>query len=127
MQSSTDSVSQICRTILIVEDDHSIRETLKDLLESEGFSVVTAENGLEGVERIKQYPHTCLVLLDMMMPIMDGREFLDVIQADPEVSHIPVLVVSATVTSETSRGAQGVIKKPIELDFLLKMINEHAA
>src|SRR4051812_46327475 len=63
--------------ILIVEDDVDIRDSLRQLLEDEGFSVLTAGNGREGLERLKSMSQPCLILLDLLMPVMDGREFLD--------------------------------------------------
>jgi CheY-like chemotaxis protein len=61
-------------TILVVEDDFSIRETLVEVLELVDYKVVTASNGKEGIEKLQQGLKPCLVLLDMMMPVMGGRE-----------------------------------------------------
>jgi CheY-like chemotaxis protein len=61
-----------CKHILVIEDDTDLRETLKDLLEMEGFNVVTASNGWEGLRQIEQNGQPCLILLDLMMPMRNG-------------------------------------------------------
>jgi CheY-like chemotaxis protein len=109
-------------SILIVEDDRSIRETLKDALESEGYHVVTAVNGKDGLEKIKLLPHPALVLLDMLMPIMDGRAFLDAVLADHDLAPIPVIIVSADTDEKNKMGAKNYMKKPADLNLLLQWI-----
>ncbi len=114
-------------TILVVEDDFSIRETMREALESEGYHVLTAQNGSEGLEKIRHVPKPCLVLIDMMMPIMNGREFLDVVLADSYLAAIPVLVVSAIANADNTRGAKAYIKKPLDLDLLLQLVAKYAS
>jgi CheY-like chemotaxis protein len=113
------------KTILVVEDDHGIREALKEVLESDDYRVVTAENGKEGLEVLKSEPSTGLVLLDMMMPVMNGREFLAAIKSDEALPPVPVIVVSANANLESTLGAVGFIKKPADIDLLLAMVAEH--
>ncbi len=115
------------KTILVVEDDFSIRESLKIALELEGYKVITAENGKIALELIKQEPKPCLVLLDMMMPMMSGREFLDQVLADSVLAPIPVFVVSAVADQQKSEGAIGFMKKPADLDLLLKFVAQHTS
>lgn len=117
-------MSEKIKTILVVEDDFSIRETIAEALESEGYGVAVAVNGAEGLQRMRELPKPCLVLLDMMMPLMGGREFLDAILTDAHLAPIPVLVVSAIADSQNTRGAAGFIKKPPDLDLLLKMVEQ---
>jgi two-component system chemotaxis response regulator CheY len=112
-------------SILIVEDDLSIRETLKDALESEGYRVVTAVNGKDGLEKIKLLPHPSLVLLDMLMPIMDGRAFLDAVLADHDLAPIPVIIVSADIEEKNKIGAKNYMKKPADLNLLLQWIDAY--
>lgn len=119
-------MTRAVQTILVVEDDLNIRETVKDALESEGYFVVTASNGKEGLTCVKQVPKPCLVLLDMMMPLMSGREFLDAILADSMLAPIPVLVVSAIADPQNTRGAVGFLKKPPDLELLLKLVAQFA-
>lgn len=114
-----------CRSVLIVEDDHDIRVALIELLESEGYTTHSASNGQEALEKLKQSSKPCLVLLDMMMPIMNGREFLDVVMEDARLAPIPVIVVSAIADKVKTHGAQGFIKKPIDIDVILDVVSEY--
>ena len=114
------------KSVLIVEDDKNIRETLRDALEMEGYIVVTAINGLDGLEKLKKIPKPSLVLLDMMMPVMDGREFLDAVLADHSLAPIPVIIVSADIDESKKLGAKAYIKKPADLDLLLKWVEMYS-
>jgi CheY-like chemotaxis protein len=114
-----------CNTVLIIEDDRSIRETLKITLEVEGFSVHVASNGQEGLALAKQIPRPCLILLDLMMPVMNGFEFLSLREKDVAIAHIPVVIVSAFPAEMTDLSAQGFVKKPINLDLLLKFVEHY--
>ena len=107
-----------CGTVLVVEDDDDIRESLKDGLENEGFAVDVARNGKEALNLLRSKESPCLVLLDMMMPVMDGRGFLDEILKDTTLSKIPICVVSATATRLDITGAIGFLKKPVDLDVV---------
>jgi CheY-like chemotaxis protein len=115
-------MSRPSRTVLVVEDDPDIAQSLSDVLASEGYSVVTAANGLEGLEALRARGEPCLILLDLMMPVMSGGEFLSVLRKDERFSTVPVVVVSAwpneaaRVTAQT----QGFVKKPVALDSLLE-------
>lgn len=117
-----------CNKILLVEDDADIRTTLKEVLELEGYDVVPAGNGKEAFDALsgmQDYP--CLILLDLMMPIMNGWEFLEAQQTEKAISDIPVVVVSAAGDKARSAKAHGFIKKPIEVDGLLRMIKQYCA
>ena len=108
--------------ILVVEDDQDIRETIKDFLEMEHYRVLTANNGSEALLVLMSGVKPSLVLLDMMMPIMGGREFLDIILKDSALAPIPVFVLSAIADSKNTEGAAGFIKKPADLEVLSKMV-----
>ena len=83
------------RRILVVEDDRDIRESLQDLLEVEGYAVTTAENGRDALEQLQRMDAPSVILLDLMMPVMSGDEFLRELRKDGALASIPVLVVSA--------------------------------
>ena len=109
-------------TILVVEDDPDITESLCDVLRSEGYAVATASNGKEGLDRLRQIDRPSLILLDLMMPVMSGAEFLAALRQDGELASIPVVIVSAW-TNESARvraQSQGFVKKPISIDALLE-------
>jgi CheY-like chemotaxis protein len=81
--------------VLVVEDDDDVREALLLLLGAEGVLAVGATHGRDAIDRIKGGFHPSLILLDLMMPVMDGERFLKVRILDPELASIPVVVVSA--------------------------------
>lgn len=114
-----------CKTILIIEDDGDIREAMKDAMELEGYSALTASNGKEGLEVLRDIQRPCLVLLDMMMPVMGGREFLNEMKQDDALIPIPVFIVSAIADKINTDGAVGFIKKPVDLDIVLKMVERY--
>lgn len=115
------------KQILVIEDDKDILEVLKDLLESEGYQVVTAENGQEGLDRLnaaRSLPG--LILVDLMMPIMDGFQFREQQKQHPKYKHIPVVVMSADGQVEQRKERVGVrvfLKKPLDMDVVLKTIS----
>ena len=114
------------KTVLIIEDDHDIRETFKQLLELEGYTVATASNGKEGIDILNKMQSPCLILLDLMMPVMNGWEFLSAQKADERLSKIPVVVVTAVgKESAESPSATGYIKKPVELEVLLETVKQY--
>lgn len=114
-----------CNSILIVEDDEDIREVIVDLLESEGYHTSTAGNGREALDLLGSIKKPCLVLLDMMMPIMNGREFLDEVMKDSRLAPLPVLVVSAIADKTNTYGSIGYLKKPIDIDVVLKVVEQY--
>ncbi len=115
--------------ILIIEDDRDILEVLTDLLESEGYAVSSANNGLEAImvlESAKYLPH--LMLVDLMMPIMNGFQFRDFQKNDSRFNHIPVVFMSADGHNEARRdliGSLMFMKKPLALDEVLDTIYSH--
>lgn len=114
-----------CKSILVVEDDDDIRSALVDLLESEGYVAQSAVNGKDALERLESTEKPCLVLLDMMMPIMNGREFLDVVMKDSNLAPIPVLIVSAVADKANTEGSVGFLKKPIDIEVVLNVVSQY--
>lgn len=117
-----------CATILIVEDDRDIREALRQALTIEGHTVVVAENGAAGLERLASAARPCLVLLDLMMPVMNGLEFLRALRSDEVLATIPVVMVTAyRELAAEARGTVGLVKKPIDLDAVLAFVNQYCS
>ena len=85
------------KSILVVDDDADIRHSLTEILVDEGYAALTAGNGSEALSLIRANHPPSLIVLDLMMPIMDGYEFLAEQQRDGELAHIPVVVVTADV------------------------------
>ncbi|MBA3395317.1 MAG: response regulator [Deltaproteobacteria bacterium] len=109
--------------VLVVEDDTDLRETLAELLAMSGYRVETAEHGRAALDNM-QTKKPCLVLLDLMMPVMDGWQVIEAMKHDPELKDIPVCVVSAQAQSAPP-GSKCVIKKPTALSALLGVVAEH--
>lgn len=118
-----------CDRILIVEDEPDLRDTLRDLLEMEGFEVVSAANGREGLARLEEGDAPCLVLLDLMMPVMDGWQFLEALRNHPDLRPpgLAIAVVSAVADMSELRDRYGctVLKKPVKVDQLLALARTH--
>ena len=108
--------------VLAVEDDNDLREFYGTLLREEGHQVRLARNGLDALHHLDWAPD--LILLDLMMPVMDGYEFLRRLRASPKGAGIPVLVLSAALPPgrATLRGAQAVLRKPFDFDRMLRTI-----
>ena len=111
------------RTVLVVDDDSAIRDSLSELLQDEGFQVATAENGQQALQFLRANNAPCLVLLDLMMPVMDGFEFIDQQRGDPTLAAIPVVVITAA-GDHRSRGVQArqVLPKPIRAETLINTV-----
>jgi CheY-like chemotaxis protein len=114
------------RTVMVVEDDHDVREVIMEILGDNGFSPLGACNGREALEVLRGSSNKpCVILLDIMMPVMDGPQFRAQQRSEPGLSDIPVVVLSAhTNVEEAARemGAAGYMKKPVHLELLLSVI-----
>lgn len=116
--------------VLVVEDDPSIRECCATLLADASYEVQTARNGMEGWQQATTTPFD-LILLDLMMPVMDGWTFLEWRRRRAALSAVPVLVVSAGSSADRDRamqaGATDVLAKPFDVDQLLDRLSTLAA
>src|SRR6266704_1344448 len=120
-----DEMNDGATTVLVVEDDFDLRDALVPILEYEGHRVVSAANGKEALERLRTMPPPSLILLDLMMPVMDGEQFRAQQLRDPALASIPVVVVSAHASAEERAallGAAGCVKKPFEIEDLLEQV-----
>jgi CheY-like chemotaxis protein len=114
------------RTILIVDDDESIRSSLADVLIDEGYAVATAADGLEALDYLRhQTPAPCLILLDLWMPRLNGQGFREQQLANRDWLSIPVVVISAAADAADRALAlqvQEFLRKPIRLEELLETV-----
>jgi CheY-like chemotaxis protein len=111
-------------SILIVEDNQDIREGLQAVLEIMGYEVATAANGREALETLTRIEPPGLILLDLMMPVMNGEEFRSKQLADPKLSQVPVVLISASSTvreKAAALGAAHAMIKPISIEALSKI------
>lgn len=114
-------VARSSAAVLVVEDEQDIRETLRDILEMEGYRVRCACNGKEALDALAEMPRPLLILLDLMMPVMSGYELLQALRANDDLASIPVTVVSA-VGDRLAEGT-AVLRKPVDLETLLHAVD----
>jgi CheY-like chemotaxis protein len=112
--------------ILVVDDDRSLREALGDGLALEGYEVVCLGDGRAALDHLNRGERPCLILLDLMMPIMDGRTFRHTMLHDPELLDIPVVVITAG-GAHVAAGvpAEAILHKPLTIDEVLAVVHEH--
>ena len=114
------------KTVLLVEDDDIVRGAMQIVLEWEGYQVASATNGQEALDILRQADPPSLVLLDLMLPVLDGWKVREAQMADPTIASIPVIVVSS-LDRNRSPDAAGHITKPFQVDELLKAVRHHQA
>jgi CheY-like chemotaxis protein len=107
--------------ILVVDDNARALRAMSELLQFEGFSVLTAQNGLDALNKMKAADHVSLVLLDLWMPVMDGWEVLRRKKGDPDLANVPVVVISAIPPVDLD-GVESVLTKPIDLNQLMETV-----
>ena len=114
-----------CGGILVVDDDPDIRDSLREVLEDEGYSVACVGNGREALEYLHRSPRPCLILLDLMMPIMDGWQFRREQKADADIAGIPLVVITATGKRPVLIDAAELVMKPLDLTQLFAAIERY--
>jgi CheY-like chemotaxis protein len=111
--------------VLLVDDDEDLRDSVRDLLQRRGYTVATAEDGAAALSKLAQMERPCIVLLDLVMPGMDGWKLLTALQADPTFAAVPVVVASAHAATHAPAGAVSVLRKPFALDELFRVVEHH--
>jgi len=115
-------------SILIVDDDADIREALGDVLTDHGYQIAAVRNGREALTYLRKGARPRLILLDVMMPVMDGLTFRREQMQDPELAQLPVLLISAGHEAGLDLQALGLtqmMRKPIDLNQLLDAVSRH--
>ena len=115
------------RSVLLIEDDESIRDTVKLALEFGHIPVAVASNGREALKLLEKMERPGLILLDMMMPVLDGWGFLEELDRLPALSRIPVVAMTASGEKADSLPVAEVVTKPLDLRALLKVANAYCA
>jgi CheY-like chemotaxis protein len=117
------------RDVLVVEDEPYLCDLVADVLEVEGHRARKASNGVDALSRVaEQKPQ--LILLDLMMPVMDGWEFLAVLRSNPEWKDIPIVIITAVydvARTQRETGAKAVITKPFDIDQLAEVVRTFSA
>ncbi len=109
--------------VLVVDDDPDILEAICDILEAEGYEVERARHGEEALERIAAR-QPAVILLDLMMPVMDGVAFAQALRLRPAVRDVPIVVISADGNPQRAAavGAAGYLAKPFDIEALLSQV-----
>jgi two-component system chemotaxis response regulator CheY len=110
--------------ILLVEDDSGIRESVAEVLELEGYHVSAVANGSDALEWLARELPPDVLLVDLVMPVMNGSELLARVKADPRLSDVPSILMTAAIPSAQSPvpAADATLPKPFELDALLDVV-----
>ena len=111
------------KTVMVVDDEEGICDTLRDLFEDEGYTVGVATNGREALALLQRLsPKPCIVILDLLMPVLDGNAVYREMKADAALMDIPVVIA----TSDPSRAPSGalIMRKPLNVDVLLDMVRK---
>jgi CheY-like chemotaxis protein len=117
-----------CIDILLAEDDEDLREAMVETLSDAGYSVEAVANGRDAIEWLEDTDHPPkLILLDLMMPIMDGWQFLEKREKTPKVASVPVVVLSASASFESTSETVAFMRKPIALKPLLAIVATYCA
>jgi CheY-like chemotaxis protein len=114
--------------ILLVDDDAPSSDALKELLEGAGYDVVCAANGRDALARLRGSDPFCVILLDIMMPVMNGYEFRDAQLKDPRLAAIPVIVITADGRAREKAlqiGTERYLQKPLSPPELLRAIGDY--
>jgi len=112
--------------ILVVEDDRALRESLRDALELEGYVAVCVENGQAALQHLATGARPCIILLDLMMPGMDGWTFRQETLKDKSLASIPVIVMTAATPARAAAvAAEVVLYKPLHMGRVMDLVQEH--
>jgi CheY-like chemotaxis protein len=115
------------KPVLIVDDDEGIRTALKISVELFGYKAYCAGNGEEALELLGTMPRPMVILLDLMMPVMDGRSFAETLGRRPGWADVPIVVLTAFAgNAETVPNARRVLSKPFDLSTLLDSLRQFA-
>ena len=111
-------------TVLVVEDEEDLREMMRDGLELNGYAVITASNGLDALGKLADIERLCLVLLDLVMPGMNGWDFFEKLRQQAQLASVPV-VVHSSVAADAPEGVTRVLQKPIVFERLISVVREY--
>lgn len=113
---------------LVIDDSRAVRAFIRPILSEMGFEVCEAGNGQEGLDRLREYPETGIVLVDWNMPIMDGLQFIQVVRADPAYRGLRIVMVTTETESDQmnramAAGADEYVMKPFSKEVLVAKLS----
>lgn len=115
--------------VMVVDDDADLRDSIIDVLEDQRYRVVGAANGKEALDLLHGHSNRpCVILLDLMMPVMDGKAFHAELMKEPALSHIPVIILSAHADIDSmlvNISVQAKLRKPVAIEPLLALVDQH--
>jgi CheY-like chemotaxis protein len=111
-------------TVLVIEDEHDLREMMRDALELNGYAVVTAENGQDALDKLSGIENLGLVILDLLMPVMNGWDFVEKMRERPELASVSV-VVHSSAPSPAPPGVTRILQKPLLFERLISVVSEY--
>jgi CheY-like chemotaxis protein len=115
------------KTILVVDDDESIRDVLRVMLEHAGYAVHVAENGERALHLLLTMPAPSVIVLDLMMPVMGGAELLGILRSYVRLADIPVILLSAReLPPDLATAGAAFVRKPFEPAELIRLVRELA-
>jgi serine/threonine protein kinase len=123
-------VAGAAHQILVVDDDPTVRQLMRLTLEQEGYAVAVAEDGLAALEQLRAGLRPEVILLDLMMPVMDGWQFLRELRHDPRLSSIPAVLITgadAAQAAALARGAAACLRKPVAPEELSSCLHQYVA
>ena len=123
-----DTLDLSCRSILVVDDDPDVRDAIAGVLSDEGYQVTSAGNGREALEQLHRRSRPSLILLDMVMPDMDGWNFRMELKKEPALAEIPVVILSAhgnVRDAALALGAADYLRKPLRAESLLEIAERY--
>lgn len=119
-------VPRLTKLVMVVEDDHMIRDIISEALATEGYEVLSASDGIHALDQLTRFRKPSLVLVDLWLPRMDGWNFIKALRADPMLTEIPVIAISADATVDHVGGVVALVRKPVDLLGLLDKVRRHA-
>lgn len=113
--------------ILIIDDEPTISMVLKELLCDEGYEIIVASDGLTGLHYLEEEPFPEIILMDLLMPGMGGREIVNIIRAKPDLAKIPIILLTGAMLNISDFPPEGsyqdIINKPFEIEDVISKIN----
>ncbi|MDB4965803.1 MAG: Response regulator [Myxococcales bacterium] len=114
--------------VMVVDDDADIRDSIGDILELRGYRVARVSNGREALDRLRDGTRPCVILLDLMMPVLSGWEFRAEQTKDEALKALPVVIISGDGSTDQKAADVGVseyLRKPLELSAILEVVRRH--